>query len=61
MIDIAVMHICVPIMNADIEDRAKMHVRLFLISKAIEIIDAVKIPWPIACCRAAKSRSFLIM
>ena len=61
MIDIAVIHICVPDMNVGIDVLAEKHVSLLLISNHIEITEEMKIPWPIACWNAAKSSSFLIM
>ena len=61
MIDIAVIHICVPDIRIGIDVLARKHASLLLISDDIEITKEIKIPCPIACWKAAKSRSFLIM
>ena len=61
MIDIAVIHICVPGIIVAIDVLTKKHFRLFLTPSKNEITEENRIPCPMACCRAAKSKSFLII
>ena len=56
----AEIHVCVPKANHDNDVKPKKHVTMFLKPDIPKITEQSTVPYPITCCTAAKSKSFLM-